>query len=44
MSVEMKFMGRTARLKINEDILSELKINSIVKKVQNYWNKWIHVW
>jgi len=33
-----------ARLKIKEDILSELKINPVVKKIQNYRNKWIHVW
>ena len=26
--------------KTNADILSELKINSVVKKIQNYINKW----
>jgi hypothetical protein len=31
-----------AGLKINEDILSKLKINQVVKKIQNY-NKWVHV-
>jgi tRNA/tmRNA/rRNA uracil-C5-methylase (TrmA/RlmC/RlmD family) len=31
--------------KTNEDILSELKINPVEKKLQNYRNKWIlHVW
>jgi len=25
----------------NEDILSELKINPVVKEIQNYTNKWI---
>jgi hypothetical protein len=49
MSLEMKFMGRTAKYtwqdyKINEDILSELKINAVVKKIQSYRNKWVHVW
>jgi hypothetical protein len=43
----MKFM-RMAKYtwqdyKTNEDILSELKINPLVKKIQNYINKWIHV-
>jgi hypothetical protein len=32
-----------AGLKINEDILSKLKINPVVKKIQNYNNKWVHV-
>jgi hypothetical protein len=26
---------------INEDILSEFKINPVVKKIKNYRNKWI---
>ena len=31
--------------KTNEDILSEIKINLVVKKIQNYRNKWIqYVW
>jgi len=29
--------------KPGEDILSELKLNPVVKKMQNYRNKWIHV-
>jgi hypothetical protein len=29
-----------ARLQTNEDILSELKINPVVKKIQNYRIKW----
>ena len=29
--------------KTNDDILSELKINPVVKKIQNYINKCIHV-
>jgi hypothetical protein len=29
--------------KTNENILSELKINPVVKKIPNYINKWIHV-
>jgi hypothetical protein len=42
-SVAMKFM-KTAKYtwqdyKTNEDMLSELKINPIVKKIQNYRNK-----
>jgi hypothetical protein len=28
--------------KTNENILSELKINPVVKKIQKYINKWIH--
>ena len=44
----MDFM-RTAKYtwqdyKTNEDILSELKINSVVKKIQNYRNVWVDVW
>ena len=31
--------------KTSEDILSELKINTVVKKIQNYRNEWVqHVW
>jgi len=30
--------------KTNEDILSELKIYSVVKKTQNYRNTWVDVW
>jgi len=46
MSVEIKFMRRTAKYtwqdyKTNEDILSELKINPVVKKINMYRNKWI---
>jgi hypothetical protein len=49
MSGEMIFMGRMAKYtcqdyKTNEDILPELKINPVVKKIQNYTNKWIRVW
>jgi len=29
-----------ARLQNNESILSELKINPVVKKIQNYGSKW----
>jgi tRNA(Ile2) C34 agmatinyltransferase TiaS len=44
MSAEMKFMGRKAKhtwqdFKTNNDILSELKMNPAVKKIQNYRNK-----
>jgi len=44
MSAEMKFVRRTAQCtwqdyKTNEGVLSELKINPVVKKVQNYRNK-----
>jgi hypothetical protein len=47
-SAEKKFMRRTAKytwqdFKTNEDILSELIINPVVKKTQNCGNKWIHV-
>ena len=46
MPAEIKLMRRTAKYtwqdyKTNEDILSELKINPVVKKIQNYRNKWI---
>ena len=42
-SAEMKFMRRTAKYtwkdyKTNENILSELKINPAVKKIQNCGN------
>jgi len=30
--------------KTNEDISSELKINLVVKKIQNYRNAWADVW
>ena len=48
MSVEIKFMRRTVKYtwqdyRISEDILSELKMNSVLKKIQNYRNKWVHV-
>ena len=41
----MKFMRRTAKYtrqdyKTNEDMLSEFKINPIVKIIQNIGNKW----
>jgi len=44
MSAEMKFVRRTAQstwqdYKNNEGVLSELKINSVVKKIQNCINK-----
>jgi hypothetical protein len=42
MSLEMKFMRRMKKYTWqDEDILSELKMNSDVKKIQNYRNKWI---
>jgi len=46
MSAAMKFMRRTVKYtrqnyETNEDILSEIKINSVLKKIQNYRNKWI---
>jgi len=42
----MMFMRRTAKCtwldyKTNEDILSELKINPVVKKIDMYRKKWI---
>jgi len=43
----MKFIKRNAKTyiwqgyKTNEDILSELKINSVVKKIHNYRHKWV---
>ena len=45
MPVEMKFMRGMAKYtwqdyKTNADILSKLKINSVVKKIQNYRNIW----
>jgi len=44
--VATKFMRRTAKytcqdFETNEDILSELKINPVVKKIKNYRNKCI---
>ena len=46
MSAEMKFMRNTAKYtsqdyKANEDTLSEPKFSPVVKKIQNYGNKWI---
>jgi hypothetical protein len=49
-SVEIKFMRRTSKYtwqdyKTNEYILSELKINPVVKKIQNYRYRWLQrVW
>jgi len=46
----MKIMSIMAKYtwqdyKTNEDISSELKINPVVIKIQNYINKWMqHVW
>jgi hypothetical protein len=45
-SIEMRFMRRTAKYtwqdyKTNKDILSELIINPVVKKIHMYRNKWI---
>ena len=46
----MKFKRRRAKYiwqdyKKNEDILSEIKISPVVKKIQNYRNKLVqHVW
>ena len=45
-SAGMKFMRRKSKCtrqhyKINESILSELKINPVLKKIRNYRNKWI---
>ena len=44
MPTEMKFMRGTAKYtsqdyKTNEDILSKLKINPVLKKIQNHRNK-----
>ena len=46
MSKEMEFI--TAKYtrqdyKTNEDILSEMEINPVVKKIKNYRTKWKHV-
>jgi hypothetical protein len=43
----MKLMRITPRCtwkyyKTNEDILSELKINPRLKKIENYINEWVH--
>jgi len=45
-SVEMKFVRRTSKYMwqdciTNKDVLSELKIKPVVKKIQNYGNKWV---
>ena len=45
-SVEMKFVSRMAKYTwqdriTNKDVLSELKIKSVVKKVQICGNKWV---
>ena len=42
----MKFVRKTAKYgwhdyKTNEDILSELKINPAVKKIQDYRHEWV---
>jgi hypothetical protein len=47
-SAEMKFMSKTSKhtrkdYKTNENILSELKINPVVNKIQNYGNKCVHL-
>ena len=48
MLAEVKFMRRIAKYtwqayRTNVDILSELKINPVIEKMQNYRNKWIQV-
>jgi hypothetical protein len=45
-AAEMKFMRKTAKYtwhdhKRNQDITKELKIQPVIKKVNNYKNKWI---
>jgi len=45
-SSEMKFVNRRAKYtcqvhKRSEDIISELKINSVVKAINNYTNEWL---
>jgi hypothetical protein len=46
----MKFIRRLAKYtwqgyKTDEVILSELKVNPVVNKIQNYINKWVQcVW
>jgi len=45
-SAGMKCMKRSAKYtwqdyKTNEDILTELKINPVVKKIHNYRHKWV---
>jgi len=48
--MEIKFKRRMAKYtwqdyKNDEDILSEIKINPVVKKIRNYRNKLVqHVW
>ena len=42
----MKFMRRIVKYRwqnynTNEDILSELKINPVFKKIQNYRHEWV---
>jgi hypothetical protein len=49
MSAEIKFMRIVKYMckdyKTNVDILSEPKINPVLKNIQNYRNKWMqHVW
>ena len=46
MSAAIKFMSRTAKYtwqdyETFEDILSELKINPVAKKIRSHINKWI---
>jgi len=45
MSVEMKLMRRKAKYTWQDyetmKIFSELKINPVVKKIQNYENEWL---
>jgi hypothetical protein len=45
-SVEMKFVRRMANYTwqdciTNKDVLLELKIKPVIKKIQNYGNKWV---
>jgi hypothetical protein len=45
MSTEMTFIMRTGKCawqdyKANDDILSEIKINPVVKKIQNHINRY----
>ena len=45
MSAELKFVRKTAEFtwqdyKRNEDIVSQIEIKPVVKKIQNYGKKW----
>jgi hypothetical protein len=41
--VRIKAKYTSQDYRTNEDILSELKFNAVVKQIQNYRNKWVRM-